>query len=1086
MPVALVLKSQPYTLADTALAWTLIQSGGVKQYMGKHNQSQADLERCVAIFSALGVVSARSAFAWELLAKSHYYQANYDQAIQAFVESGKQYRSIFPPLHAKVLQSDNDQAVAWSAKGDFRQALALQFKTLEAQEKIPDPCTSTIEETLNHIGVAYLYLGDYPKASTYLQRAEAAYWRCRDTAHIFIADLYVSLGACYGNMGRYYKNIEYLEKAIAIYTRLRKQALRYKGILNAYNNLAIAYGDVGNFLKSREYLEKSLGYRIKSYGPDHPEVLAAYINLGNFFSQTDDYGQALHYLGKAQDILVRRGMENQYYAAPAYSNMAIIYSEQGDPGKAVEYALRALDIYLNTTAMESGHITGTYHNLATYFYELGDFRQAAAYHERAIEGKRALSGDTLHPHLAIYYGVAGKTMLALQDDARAMAYHEKSIAIAQGHFPDGHPDLAAAHARMGDFYQKTGNIPLAREQYSRAAGIERRVFGTALLSTLLAIARLHLANGEFDLAEAVLDSIQDPFPPDPAQLPLSRLPLASERAKLHLLRHTSGQGQEWLYKAKAAYDGILYLLDEIPASARSYVPEDIGGAIGGAIATNWMLYNLTGHADYVQEAFSYAARSKAFQLNDAIKADKALKVAGIPDSLMAELLDLRRAIAFHEIKRQESLWSGTSPDSALLDSQRDYFGLRSRYDALNKQLETDFPAYRNARFNQDFPTADQVRQELIEPGQTLLEYVLTDSAIFAFVVNRDTLELFALARDFPLEQLVEDMTRNGIYGYYALPPAARNTLLEERARSNYVRSATQLYAKLIAPIAHRLTDTLLIIPDGVLGYIPFEALLKGQPGKASNFGTYPFLLYERQISYCYSTALLREMREKQYQKSPLGQLLAMAPFAPEQGSGLLPEPPANMPAPLPGSRAEAANAARTWNGVALFGKEANRERFFAEAGNYRILHLATHGMANDLYGDYAYLALSSNDSSAHARVYAKDLYTMALHSDLAVLSACETGTGKLRKGEGILSMARAFAYAGAKSILTTLWKVNDDRTRMLFAHFYQNLRQGLSKDAALTSAKLRYLQENRKQGNTGMHPFFWAALILTGDIRPIP
>ena len=307
--------------------------------------------------------------------------------------------------------------------------------------------------------------------------------------------------------------------------------------------------------------------------------------------------------------------------------------------------------------------------------------------------------------------------------------------------------------------------------------------------------------------------------------------------------------------------------------------------------------------------------------------------------------------------------------------------------------------------------------------------------------------------------------------------------------ANYTRTACQLYEKLLAPVADWLTPELVVIPDGVLGYLPFEALLTAPPPKEAEgrFSHYEYLLKKHQVSYCYSATLLRDMRDRQHREQPEQALLAMAPFF----RGNVQELRARIDSldllalrdslgPLPASGEEVAVVAKLLKGSAFYGAAASVENFRREAGRSRILHLSTHGKADDRAGDYAYLAFGvPGDSTAFDKLYARDLYSLRLDADMVVLSACETGIGHLRRGEGIVSMARAFAYAGARSIFTTLWQVSDRKTAGLVRLFYKNLAKGLPRDAALRQAKLDYLKNNRGEAS---HPFFWAGMIGIGDM----
>jgi CHAT domain-containing protein len=173
-------------------------------------------------------------------------------------------------------------------------------------------------------------------------------------------------------------------------------------------------------------------------------------------------------------------------------------------------------------------------------------------------------------------------------------------------------------------------------------------------------------------------------------------------------------------------------------------------------------------------------------------------------------------------------------------------------------------------------------------------------------------------------------------------------------------------------------------------------------------------------------------------------------------------------------------------GSALYGSEASLDAFRRLAPEYRVLHLSTHGKADDRAGDYAFLALGvPGDTSTFDKLYARDLYGIGLNADLVVLSACETATGKLRRGEGIVSLARAFSFAGAKSLVTSLWKVNDSATKNLLVDFYRHLHKGQSKDAALRQAKLNFLKNNLDVDANLLHPFFWAGFVAVGDMRAI-
>ena len=162
----------------------------------------------------------------------------------------------------------------------------------------------------------------------------------------------------------------------------------------------------------------------------------------------------------------------------------------------------------------------------------------------------------------------------------------------------------------------------------------------------------------------------------------------------------------------------------------------------------------------------------------------------------------------------------------------------------------------------------------------------------------------------------------------------------------------------------------------------------------------------------------------------------------------------------------------------LLDREASREAFLNNAPYYRVLHLATHACADETE------SARSRIFFADDYLYAHELYTLDLHADMAVLSACETGVGEFRKGEGVISLARGFAYAGIPSTVMSLWSVNDRATSDLMQLFYRNLKAGMPKDRALQSAKLEFL--STREDKASLLPAYWAAFVHFGDVDPLP
>ena len=392
--------------------------------------------------------------------------------------------------------------------------------------------------------------------------------------------------------------------------------------------------------------------------------------------------------------------------------------------------------------------------------------------------------------------------------------------------------------------------------------------------------------------------------------------------------------------------------------------------------------------------------------------------------------------------------------------------------------------------DQQILSLKRVQDALFSPTQTLLEYFTGDSAVYIFAVRRDTFVVKEVKRGpgFPLDSLVRQL-RYGLTHAQLTDPDSK--VLLKKTAAAYTAAATELYRQLVAPVAGMLTENVIIVPDGVLGYIPFDALLTQKPADPERFHSHTYFGKEKKISYAYSATLLREMRDKKHKTPPTAPLLALAPFF-RGNADTLREHTDELSesvglrrdtlTALPASGQEVKSISKIFSGKAFYGADAPKETLLREAGKYRILHLSTHGKANDKVGDYAYLAFSvPGDTTQFDKFYVRDIYNLALNADLVTLSACETGIGELKRGEGIISLARAFAYAGAKSIVTSLWVVNDDRTAELMRLFYQNLqKKGWDKDRALWQAKNDFIAKHKTDG--GAHPYYWAGFVPVGDM----
>lgn len=365
---------------------------------------------------------------------------------------------------------------------------------------------------------------------------------------------------------------------------------------------------------------------------------------------------------------------------------------------------------------------------------------------------------------------------------------------------------------------------------------------------------------------------------------------------------------------------------------------------------------------------------------------------------------------------------------------------------------------------------NSIQNKLLKKDQALIEYFVGEKNAHAFVIKKDTFFFHKL-----------------VFNDHVL--SAAGSLKEDvffKKDSLYIEKAHFLYSSIFKSLkTYDLPDNLIIIPDGILHYIPFDILLEEVPDAHQKYVNYPYLIKKHTFSYCLSSTLLSTLQNKLHAVAPIPQLLS---FAPEFHTITTNTDPLlanrdqlnNLMYAIP----EIERISKLMNSKIVSGKEASKNKFLEMASKFQYIHLATHGKVDDINSNFSFVAFSNlvDTLNESYKLFTNELNSLNLNSDMVVLSACETGIGQVYKGEGLISLSRGFLAAGTKSVVTTLWSINDRYTSQLVESFYQNLQENRGKDEALRKAKLAYLNNS---DNFGAHPKYWAAFIPIGDMSNI-
>lgn len=399
-------------------------------------------------------------------------------------------------------------------------------------------------------------------------------------------------------------------------------------------------------------------------------------------------------------------------------------------------------------------------------------------------------------------------------------------------------------------------------------------------------------------------------------------------------------------------------------------------------------------------------------------------------------------------------------------------------DSLISVFEKEYPGYYSFKYNTSVAKLSDL-PGLIGRNGNYVNYILSDTVLYIFVANRKHQQLLSLPADSSLFSDIKEFRK--LLGMPSPSGNAREDFM------NFQKRGYSLYQKLIEPIRpYLISEKLLISPDNILSYIPFETLpVSPSSGDRIMYNQIQYLMNEFDISYTYSVTFLAESMKHKTRWS--NKLIAFAPSYSEPiniGTVLMNRQIVNGVLPdLPYAKQEAEYVSSITNGTLYENERAKETVFKSESGKYDVIHLAMHTILNDMDPMYSTLIFSSEDDSTQDR-YLKtyEVYSIPLRAKMVVLSSCNSGTGFLYSGEGIMSLARGFMYSGSESVVMAMWEVEDRSGTEIVKSFYDNLKKGYSKSSSLRRARLRYLKEADQLRS---HPYFWSTLVVYGNNNPL-
>ncbi len=803
------------------------------------------------------------------------------------------------------------------------------------------------------------------------------------------------------------------------------------------SNLGVAYGNLGETPTAIEYLKQALDLR-RELGDKRGQAQSLYV-LGNVIQQTGEPQQALPYLNES--LSLRRSTGDRPGEAFTLQTIGSCYFKLGELRVALDYFQQARQIRhdignRNDEADTLMHLSMAHGGLGQRAQAIDDGEEALQLMEQVKnqrgEGEALSSlGDLLlsfgEPQQALEHYERARPMLEPSHDAEAVMKTIGGLATAE--IDLGRTREGADNARRA--------IEIAKQARNKAEEVEFEY----------QLARANVRLGELGAAREVLEEAVD----------------TAETVRAHMV------GAEfqahYFATVRKAHELLIDTLMRLDATDRANAPD-------------------AGHS-YRDAAFEVTERSRARSLLALLSESHADVRAGIDPELLDRERTLEAALAAKTTYVMHA--SGRSPHDAEL-AQRELDALTTSFREVEAEIRVKSPAYA-ALTQPSTVTLDEVRHTLLDADTLLLEYALGDERSYVWAITRDAVDV----RELPARGTIETAVRRAYR--YASTNDANDPAAAASARSLRALGDLLIGRKLASRAGIR---RIAIVADGTLEYLPFAALQTGA-------GT-P-LLSHHEVVMLPSISTLAELRRVSSQRLPAAKTAAALadpvfdPHDPRVGTSAAPVPTSST---IDDARRSAAEVGIDHlDRLTLSRQEADVIRSLLPAskrltaldfdasrdtlldprlGDYRIIHIATHGLVNSQHPELSGLVMSLVDRDGRARngfVQAYELYKLKLSADLVVLSACQTALGEQIRGEGLISLTRPFMYAGAPRIVASLWQVPDRATAELMTLFYRAiLRDHLSPAAALRHAQLT-LQRTPRWSS----PYFWAGFTLQGDWR---
>ncbi len=873
---------------------------------------------------------------------------------------------------------------------------------------------------------------------------------------------------CYNNLSGYFYDKNDFDHAEQM-ARTARDLSESKG-LTASKNYLDALSNLAVFLDIRGFREEAILEYQKIIANDKKlntpkiDLATSYQNMASAYKEIGDYDEAIEALNNV--LRIRKSLPaktmispntNQADIAGSYFELADCYQRKKDNPKAIQFFNKSIE---SLSTLEDDN---KYHNQIRYncFYKLSEIYLTQNQTEKAEY--YVLKAISIKEKNKVYdacfsYLILAKLNLRAAKKTEALLFFDQAIAAAQAE-----ADGFVHYPKLTTCYLEKGKALIELSAFDQALAVFQKG---------LQITSLNFKEKDYRINPPLDQIIQK----------LNALDLITGKAIAFAKKHEKEKPDE--ESLNHAYDQYLLALQLIQAIRQSYNTDEAKFTLAEksnliyeeAIAVCFSIYQQTGTLKYLQQAFLFAESNKGVSLLEAMNETAAIRLAGLPDTTINLERSLSIKLKYEEKELAKTI--GATDEKAqdriqALETKR--FALKEAYKNLIAKIEKEFPKYYQLKHSNTTQSVKSIQQQLLDDKTALIEYFVGTKNSYCFVITKQTIQLVKIEKTATFMAQIKALKQ-----ILSTPPKSKDFVAEFE---KFTKNAFDLYQLILQEPLQNIPPqikNLILIPDGAIGLIPFEVLLtKAAKADKVNFQLehLSYLLEQFSISYSYSATLRMSEQQQQLNLNQKDDFIAFAPsFNDENGIAKQTRSRSAL-YNLKCASKEIQHIHNYFEGKVISGKEATKLTFMKQAAKYPILHLATHAFVNE---DNTMLH-EIHFSDGYLTPF--DIYNLKLKAQLIVLSACNTGTGKIILGEGLMSLARSFMQSGARSTLMSLWAVDDCATSEIMTSFYQALRKGRPKHIALQNAKLDYIQNASDQAKA--HPFYWSAFVQIGNSNPL-